>query len=107
VSPEATACTQCHRIGSQGSCTDFSRDAMGMDKASWTYEPNIVDAAQPGSPFWRLAFWMPGGDLDVPDFETWLTLFETPRDHLLQCCANPGVNGNGCVWEDVPHEPAD
>ena len=105
VSPEVTACTQCHRIGSEASCTDFSRDSMGMDKGSWSYEPAIVDAAEPNSPFWRLAFWMPGGDLDVPDFATWLTLFDGPRAHLIECCANPGVNAGDCVWADVPHEP--
>ena len=104
VSPEVTACAQCHRIGSQSSCTDFSRDSMGMDKGLWTYEQAVVDAAQPGSPFWRLAFWMPGGDLDVPDFATWLTLFEGPRAHLMECCANPGVNEGDCVWADLPTE---
>ena len=84
-----------------------SRDAMGMDKGSWSYEQAIIDAAQPGSPFWRLAYWMPGLDLEVPDYDSWVTLFDIARDHLMECCANPGVNQGACVWADVPHEPAD
>ena len=103
VSPEANACTACHRIGSQGTCETFVRDSLGS-KGS-TYEQEVHDAAMPGNPHWKLAYWMPSAQLVVPDYETWLSTFGPARDHILECCASPGSNIGDCVWEPVPAEP--
>ncbi|MBX7080296.1 MAG: hypothetical protein K1X88_13960 [Nannocystaceae bacterium] len=101
VSREAAACTACHRIGSEGTCSSFAPNSLGLGKDA-THEQSVHDAAMPGDPHWRLAYWMPGPGLAVPDFDAWQMLFGPARDHVLQCCAAPGVDAGGCLWEPVP-----
>ncbi|MFO0633720.1 MAG: hypothetical protein U0168_12790 [Nannocystaceae bacterium] len=104
VSRQAAACTACHRIGSEGTCSSFAPNSLGLGKDA-THEQSVHDAAMPGSPDWRLAYWMPGPGLAVPDFDAWDMLFGPARDHVLQCCAAPGDNVGDCLWEPVPAQP--
>ncbi|MBC8066753.1 MAG: hypothetical protein IAG13_00340 [Deltaproteobacteria bacterium] len=103
VSPEANACTSCHRMGSAKTCGLFAGDSLAQSKGA-AYEQSVHDAAMPGSPHWRLAYWMPNGGLPIADFDVWTTLFSGAREHILGCCAAPGVDVGGCVWEPVPTE---
>jgi hypothetical protein len=104
VSPQAAACTACHRLGDQNTCETFVRDSLAATKDA-TYEQSVHDAAMPGNPHWRLAYWMPSDELLVTDFDMWMATFGTAKDHILQCCASPGTNTGDCMWEDVPAEP--
>ncbi|MEX1368260.1 MAG: hypothetical protein AB1Z98_34335 [Nannocystaceae bacterium] len=101
VSPQASPCTSCHRIGSNQSCDFFVPDALAADKAS-LYEPQVHAAAEPGSPYWRLAYWMPGTTHAFDDFAQWESTYGEAREHILRCCETPGVDGNGCQWRPVP-----
>jgi hypothetical protein len=101
VSPEAAPCTSCHRIGSAGTCERFALDAFATDKAS-AYESAVLDAAEPGSSHWQLAYWMPSSDLAIADFAAWLSTFGDAREHILKCCEAPGQDIDGCKWEPVP-----
>jgi hypothetical protein len=101
VSIEATMCTACHRIGSENTCLSFARDAIGVEKGP-DYEQAVLDAAMPGSPHWKLAYWMPGDTVRVPDFELWDMVFGPAAAHVEQCCNAPGQDVGGCVWEPVP-----
>ena len=103
VSPDAAPCTACHRIGSAGTCERFARDAFASDKAS-AYQLEVLEAAEPGSAHWQLAYWMPSSEFAVSDFAGWLSTFGNARDHILKCCESPGENVDGCVWEPVPAE---
>ncbi len=103
VSPQANACLACHRIGSQNTCESFVRDSLGLNKDA-PYEQQVRDAAQPGSPHWKLAYWMPTVAAPVADFATWVGLFGVARDHILACCAAPGRDIGDCLWEPVPAE---
>lgn len=100
VSPRAVACTSCHRLGSEKSCTTLAPDALGAAKDP-TYEQAILDAAQPGSPHWRLAYWMPE-TTPVADFAQWEALFADARAHILACCEAPGENAGDCEWAPIP-----
>lgn len=101
VSPQAAACTSCHRIGSAGMCARFVRDSFG-EATSPSHEQAVRDAGQPGSPHWRLAYWMPTEDVALTDFAQWLAQFGDARDHILECCAAPGEDVGDCRWEPVP-----
>lgn len=101
VSPEATMCTACHRIGSGNTCLSFVRDAIGVSKGP-DYEQAVLDAAMPGSPHWKLAYWMPGDTVRVPDFELWDMVFGPAAAHVQECCSAPGQDVGDCLWEPVP-----
>lgn len=103
VSSEAAPCTACHRIGSAGTCDRFVRDAFATDKAS-AYQLDVLEAAEPGSSHWQLAYWMPSADLAVADFADWLSTFGGAREHILACCESPGEDVDGCEWAPVPAE---
>lgn len=103
VSPQASACLACHRLGSENTCGAFARDSMGLDKGG-AFEAAVLDAAMPGSPHWALAYWMPGASAAVPDFATWEQIFGAARDHVLACCETPGEDVGTCRWEPVPAE---
>ncbi|HWB78096.1 MAG TPA: hypothetical protein VG755_24195 [Nannocystaceae bacterium] len=99
VSPRAAPCTSCHRLGNEKTCTTLAPDALAAAKDD-TYEQAVLDAAQPGSPHWRLAYWMPNDN--VADFGGWQALYEDARAHILACCATPGEDVGDCRWEAVP-----
>lgn len=100
VSPQASACLACHRLGSESTCGTFARDSMGLDKGG-AFEAAVLDAAMPGSPHWALAYWMPGASAAVPDFATWEMIFGAARDHVLTCCEAPGLDVGTCRWEPI------
>jgi hypothetical protein len=101
VSPEAAACTTCHRLGSENTCSLFAPDALGVHKTV-DYEPAVHAATEPGSPHWPLAYWMPGPPHALTDFTQWEDTYATAKAHILQCCESPGVNADGCAWAPVP-----
>lgn len=101
VSPQANPCLACHRMGSENTCATFAQDSLAAHKGA-AYEQEVLDAAEPGSPHWKLAYWMPSEALPIPDYETWLTTFETAREHILQCCNSPGQDVGDCKWQPVP-----
>ncbi len=103
ISPQANACLACHRIGSQDTCARIAQDSVGLNKDG-AYEQQVRDAAQPGSPHWKLAYWMPTASAPVADFATWTGLFGAARDHILACCAAPGSDVGECLWEPIPAE---
>lgn len=103
VSPQASPCTSCHRIGSNQTCSVFAPDALAAHKGS-LYESEVHAAAEPGSPHWPLAYWMPGTTHAFDDFGEWESSYGEAREHILACCENPGVDGNGCLWRPVPVE---
>jgi hypothetical protein len=103
VSPEANACTSCHRLGSANTCSYFAPDSFATHKIT-AYEPEVHAAAEPGSPYWPLAYWMPSATLAVADFADWETKFADARVHILQCCDAPGIDTDGCQWAPVPTE---
>lgn len=108
VGEEVAPCTQCHRISSAGSCDFLVSDSMGLVKEPETYEPAILDATDPESPAWTLAYWMPGTTPLRPEvppmaaLDDWLGLYAAARDRIVQCCEDPGVDGPGCTWEPIP-----
>jgi hypothetical protein len=105
VSPQADACTSCHRIGSENTCSYFAPDSLGVHKID-AYEPEVHAATEPGSPHWSLAYWMPSETATpaVADFADWEAMFAEARDHVLRCCEAPGIDGDGCQWAPVPVE---
>lgn len=103
VSPEASPCTSCHRIGSNQTCGFFAPDALAAHKGS-LYESEVHAAAEPGSPYWQLAYWMPGTTHAFDDFGEWESTYGGAREHILKCCETPGVDGDGCEWRPVPVE---
>lgn len=100
MSPRAAACTGCHRLGSAKTCTTLAPDALGAAKDP-NYEPSIVDAMQPGSPHWRLAYWMPDAT-SIADFEQWQATYADARAHILACCDAPAENVGDCEWAAAP-----
>lgn len=103
VSPQADPCTSCHRIGSNNTCSYFAPDSLGHSKID-AYEPEVHAAAEPGSPHWALAYWMPTATPAVADFADWEAMFAEAREHVLRCCEAPGIDGDGCEWAPVPVE---
>lgn len=103
VSPEAAPCTSCHRLGSKNTCSFFAPDAFATHKID-AYEAELRAAAEPGSPHWPLAYWMPDGAQAVEEFEDWEAMFGAAREHVLGCCEAPGISRDGCEWAPVPVE---
>lgn len=101
VSPQATMCTACHRIGSGNTCGVFVRDAVALDNGA-AYEQSVRDAAMPGSPHWKLAYWMPGDTVILPDFDLWAMAFGSAAQHVVSCCNSPGQAVGDCLWEPIP-----
>ena len=103
VSAPAAPCTSCHRLGSNETCSFFAPDTLGDLKIN-AHESEVHDATDPNSPHWRLAYWMPGGTHAFDDFAQWDATYGEAREHILRCCENPGVDGDGCEWAPVPAE---
>jgi hypothetical protein len=103
VSPAAAPCVTCHRLGNGNTCDRFAGDAMGLHKEAY-YESEVRAAAEPTSPHWRFAHWMPHTSVSIDDFATWLSMFGDARDHILSCCESPGEDVGDCRWAPVPAE---
>ena len=100
VSPEAVPRPTCHRIGSVGGCGFLFPDAMGDYKTS-VHEQAVVDAMDPGSPNWTLAYWMPD-NIVLDSLQQWMDTHGAAKAKITECCANPGVDSAGCDWEPIP-----
>jgi hypothetical protein len=103
VSDAAAPCLACHRLGSNNTCGRFAGDAMGSNKEGY-YEAEVREAAEPGSPHWLLAHWMPTESLAIADYDAWVATFGAAREHILGCCASPGIDSDECRWAPVPAE---
>lgn len=101
VSPAASPCTSCHRLGSNETCSFFAPDALAAYKGS-IYESEVRAAAEPGSPHWPLAYWMPGPPHAFAGFSEWESTYGAAREHILACCEAPGLDVDGCQWRPVP-----
>ncbi len=101
VSPRASPCTSCHRLGDGKTCTTLAADALGAAKEA-QYEAAVLDAMLPGSPRWWMAYWMPGAGAPITDEQEWHARFDDARAHVLACCETPGENVGDCEWADVP-----
>jgi hypothetical protein len=105
VSPEAAACTSCHRISAGATCAAWAPDSIGAAKGGG-HEDHLAEAAgDPDSPLWALGTWMPP---DLPDPEAWHARAGAAADLVTACCREPGVDQPAalgrpaCVWEDIP-----
>src|SRR5262249_5394821 len=86
VSPEAAACTTCHRITSGGTCTSSAADSFGAHRGTG-YEPRVVEAANnPDSQLWWLGPWMRYQDEPIHDRAAWDEVYGAARDHIEACC---------------------
>lgn len=96
VSPEAAACTVCHRIASDATCSDWAPDSLGLVRNA-SAQPALIDAiGDPTSPLWPLLAWMPyDSALEVDE---WETTYGLARDTVTRCCSRPGVTTAECQW---------
>ncbi len=105
VSPEAAACTQCHRITSDQTCAVWAPDSVGAYKGGGYQDVVVGAAGDPADPLWHLGTWMPPNT--TTDAAGWEASYGTARDTILSCCANPGVDQAAtdttpaCVWEGM------
>jgi hypothetical protein len=93
VSPEASACLKCHRMGS-GRWTESWISRLGGTDSSWT---GITTAA-----FQQAAhkYWMPP-DVAMDTEAMWsASVFKTALD-FIESCGNNSTNP-ACVWKDIP-----
>ena len=96
VSPEVAACTACHRIASDATCSDWAPDSLGLARNAGA-QPLLIDAiGDPTSPLWPLLAWMPYGDALDPD--AWEATYGLARDTIRNCCSRPGVATPECQW---------
>ncbi len=102
VSPDVVACRACHRLGSASGCDLLGPDALGEYK-NGAVEQAVVDATEPGSPHWELAYWMPNGR-EIESFEMWTKMYGEAKARITECCQQPGVNTPDCQWEPIPFE---
>lgn len=98
VSPEADACTSCHRITSTQTCSSWAADSMGTYKGSGTQPSLLVALGDTTSPLWEINTWMPVAD-PFPDPDEWEATYGEARDAIQACCAQPGVETDACTWE--------
>ena len=104
TSPEVAECRSCHRIGSAGSCEWFAPGAMGVEKTPG-HEDAILDALDPASEDWGLAYWMPNPmPATIEVIADWTRTYGTARDRILECCEQPGISTDECQWEPLPLE---
>jgi hypothetical protein len=96
VSPEASACTRCHRIGADDRwMNSWDKRLVGED-SSWV---NITTEAHRS---FDNTFWMPP-DVDGLDETTWAESdYGKALQFILDCGRN---NGDGCIYADVPTSP--
>ncbi|MFK7988575.1 MAG: hypothetical protein AB8I08_21325 [Sandaracinaceae bacterium] len=95
VSPEAAACTRCHRIG-DGRWTTSWIDRIAGDDTGWT---NITTESHRN---FDDIYWMPP-ELDGLDENTfWDSDYGTAIRFIQNCGNNP--SDAACQWEDIPRE---
>jgi hypothetical protein len=94
VSPEAAACTNCHRIG-DGEWTDGWIDRLVGEDSAWT---NITTEAYRS---FAHTFWMPP-DMDGLDQETWA---DSDFGRAVKFIQNCGRDPSSCQWAELPTEP--
>lgn len=106
VSPEAAACTTCHRITSNETCASWAPDSVGAAKG-YGHQDLVVQAANDlESPLWHLGTWMPPDASADP--QLWHSTYAATVELLTACCRRPGKNQPAtdttpaCVWEDLP-----
>lgn len=94
VSDEASACTECHRIGSKATCSTFVNISTGEDISKFTTKPL------------RGKTWMPQ-DADHWEFQNWpverAAELKSTVKFIKNCCENP--QAAGCKWENLPGSP--
>ncbi|MCC7535259.1 MAG: hypothetical protein IT379_03555 [Deltaproteobacteria bacterium] len=96
TSPEAAACTRCHRIGDGRWADDWLRRLEATD-SSWT------QLTTPAYRRFEHAFWMPP-EVDGLDETSWpQSDFGRALDFIQQCADNPMAEG--CRWEEIPSDP--
>lgn len=106
VSPEAAACTTCHRITSTQTCAAWAPDAIGAAKGAGYQDLVLAAAGDATNPLWHLGTWMPPEAGDDP--AAWAAAYGTAAATVTTCCAHPGVDQPAegdvpaCVWEDLP-----
>ncbi len=95
VSPEAAACTKCHRIGANDRwMNDWHERLVGQDQ-SWT---NITTPAYRA---FEHAFWMPP-DADGLDADNWAESdYGKAAAFIIECGRNP----SNCQFAPVPTNP--
>lgn len=94
TSPEAAACTRCHRIG-DGRWTDDWIDRLVGEDSAWK------NLTSPAMRTFAHTFWMPP-DLEGLSEATWATSeFGRAVDFIQACGANP----SGCTWAELPTDP--
>ena len=119
VSPEAGACTKCHRIGldqwtASSSITSRNNPDGGSvfsAQAPWADRLEGLDERWSGiitesNKSFRDIFWMPTNADEFLNEEVWPDSdFKKSLDFIRHCGANPGAEE--CVWESLPEEPGD
>jgi hypothetical protein len=97
VSPEAAACTGCHRISDQGTCDPWAEIATGNPDYD-NDRPWQADYAANPDAYFPLSTWMP---FPLPDGATsrdaWTAQLGASRDFILDCCSHP--DHPQCKWE--------
>lgn len=96
TSPDAAACTTCHRIAATATCGAWAPDSLGLVKGAGYQTVMEHHAGDPASPLWSLETWMPTPSVLGPT--EWEKEYGLARDTLLQCCQSPGVETPGCTW---------
>ncbi len=106
VSPEAAACTSCHRITSSNTCATWAPESIGAYKGGG-YQAHVAQAAGDlDSPLWHLGTWMPPSP--GTDGHAWHARNGAAAALVTACCLQPGVDQPAtgdtpaCTWEPVP-----
>ncbi|HTE52968.1 MAG TPA: hypothetical protein VK698_19080 [Kofleriaceae bacterium] len=94
VSPEAQACTNCHRIGDGRWSDDWIDRLVGEDE-SWNRK--VTEAYRE----FTHAFWMPP-DMDGLDAASWADSDFGKAVKFIQGC---GRDPSSCQWAELPTEP--
>lgn len=97
VSPDAAACTACHRIASESTCGSWAADSLGLARGGGSQQALQDAIGDPTSPLWPLLAWMPYENALDPD--AWEAQYGLARDTVTRCCAQPGVQTAQCQWE--------
>ena len=95
VSPEANACTRCHRIGSHRWARDWI-DRLAGEDTQWNNKTTAEYLK------FEHKFWMPP-DLEGYDEETWP---QSPEAQAIKFIQNCGQHPDECEWEELPSEPS-
>lgn len=104
VSPEASACTACHRIGGGDGMRRFPMWATGeegLDRTARGTAGPILDRYSPQAKTFESMHWMPLGQ--GQSAESWASSpFAKATHHIRSCAENDAAPG--CTWADVPEK---